>query len=131
MAKRIGFFKKLRLYKEYRQALAEIKNPLYEIGYRYDWLNRAYTVLEIDEDLPKEEVVENEKFTTHLKMMFEVFNSQNLQEIMSFKFDRLGEKKYLVYWHFSLLDMATIVNNLILGGLGIIAVITLIVLLLI
>jgi len=123
MNKNISFFKKLKLFKSYRNILKGIQNELEpRFNVRIDSAKRIYTVLNVPEDLIGEnyalkkadidKISENyiREYTSEIS---KYLSSKGLTELYNvYKVDKVDKYSYLIVIGFSLFKSDKYYNNL-------------------
>jgi hypothetical protein len=141
MAK-ISFFKKIKLFREYRKALLSSKSDLeVRYGLRVDKAYRVYNVLNVPEELIGEaysvkksdiDRISENYIKEYLSEISKVLNSKGLYELYSiYEVKKVDKYSYLVVFGFSLFKSNEYYDRLyfrILPAIGISAIIAAIIL---
>jgi len=125
---RVSFYKKIKFFFKYRSIIKSNKELLANpnVGLKIDWINRLYTVLNMDDDVKKYGV---ELTQTNIKKYIsdtdKVFKTLGLNELIGvYDIQKIDETNYLIVFGYSLMNTKKVTNRfLIISGLSIISTI--------
>ena len=101
--KGINFFKKVKLYIEYRKLIKKNQDKIKKLGLEEDYIGRLYTVVNMPEDGKKYgEKLRSKYLTDYIKDCDVTFKEVGLSEFVGIYYmDKIDEVNYLVIFSYS------------------------------
>lgn len=95
----------------YRKKIKELKPLLERKGYKYDWIRRPYTIIDVERGYALNEYKsQSRKLNKHIIEMNDIFMRNEMLEMIDWDYDMLTEDKLLLYWDFPYIKTASVIN---------------------